>query len=79
VYHIDLWRIDERSDALSAVGLDEILENERNVVVVEWADRLGENCFAGDVLEIHISGDGEMPREITIMERFRAEIPASKR
>src|SRR4051812_19756407 len=36
VFHIDLWRIDERSDAAFAVGLDEILEDKRAVVVIEW-------------------------------------------
>ena len=32
IYHIDLWRIDEKSDAAFAVGLDEILEDPRAIV-----------------------------------------------
>ncbi len=66
VYHIDLWRIDERSDAAFGVGLDEIVESERAVVIIEWAERLGNFKFPGRVLNISIDGEGEDPRTITI-------------
>jgi tRNA threonylcarbamoyladenosine biosynthesis protein TsaE len=69
VYHIDLWRVDERSDVATAVGLDEILENETNVIVVEWAERLGAARFHGDVIEIDINGDGDETRTITVLAR----------
>ncbi|HEX8638247.1 MAG TPA: tRNA (adenosine(37)-N6)-threonylcarbamoyltransferase complex ATPase subunit type 1 TsaE, partial [Pyrinomonadaceae bacterium] len=36
VYHIDLWRLDENSDAAFAVGLYEILEDETAVTIIEW-------------------------------------------
>src|SRR5476651_1985763 len=37
VYHIDLWRLDPVMNPARAVGLDEILEDEKAVVVIEWA------------------------------------------
>ncbi len=66
VYHIDLWRIVESADALFSVGLDEILENERAVIIIEWADRLRELNFDRRILRVEIRGDGDEDREITI-------------
>lgn len=65
VYHIDLWRI-ESGDAAFAVGLDEILENETNVVIIEWAENLGSNSFSNRAINISIEGDGDDPRVIAI-------------
>lgn len=66
VYHLDLWRIDERADAASAVGLAEILEDEKAVVVVEWSSRLGDFEFPGRVIRVAIEGDGDDPRRVAI-------------
>ncbi|MDM7924337.1 MAG: tRNA (adenosine(37)-N6)-threonylcarbamoyltransferase complex ATPase subunit type 1 TsaE [Pyrinomonadaceae bacterium] len=66
VYHIDLWRIDEKSDAAFGVGLDEILENDNAVVIIEWAERLGNYRFPSRVIDVAIEGDGDDPRNITI-------------
>ena len=65
VFHIDLWRLEEGRNNAFAVGLDEIFENERAVVIIEWAERLGDFRFPGEVLEIAIEGDGDLPRSIT--------------
>ncbi len=69
VYHIDLWRIDEGSDAAFGVGLDEIVEQENAVVMIEWAERLGGYRFPSRVFEVSIEGSGEGPRRVTITER----------
>ena len=69
VYHIDLWRIDEGSDAAFGVGLDEIVEQENAVVMIEWAERLGGYMFPSRVFEVSIEGSGEGPRRVTIAER----------
>ena len=69
VYHIDLWRIDEGSDAAFGVGLDEIVEQENAVVMIEWAERLGGYRFPSRVFEVSIEGSGEGPRRVTIEER----------
>lgn len=72
VFHIDLWRLEEGRNNAFAVGLDEIFENERAIVIIEWAERLGDFNFPGSVIEITIEGDGDLPRSITRTERIHA-------
>jgi tRNA threonylcarbamoyladenosine biosynthesis protein TsaE len=38
-YHIDLYRLE--AGACQALGLDEIFEEKKSVVLIEWAERLG--------------------------------------
>lgn len=66
IYHIDLWRVDECGDAAFAVGLDEILDDHRAIVIIEWAERLGGRDFPARVISINIEGDGDDPRRVTI-------------
>lgn len=66
VYHIDLWRIDEGSDAAFAVGLDDILDDPNAVVIIEWAERLGGREFSSRAVSIEIAGDGDDPRQMSI-------------
>ena len=66
VYHIDLWRIDERSNAAAAVGLPEILEDETAVTIIEWSERLMGFAFPEKTFHITIEGDGDDERKITI-------------
>ncbi|HEX8639339.1 MAG TPA: tRNA (adenosine(37)-N6)-threonylcarbamoyltransferase complex ATPase subunit type 1 TsaE, partial [Pyrinomonadaceae bacterium] len=66
VYHIDLWRIDENSDAAFAVGLNEILEDKSSVTIIEWSERLKNFSFPESVLSVEIKGDGDDAREIKI-------------
>ena len=66
LYHIDLYRLDEGATAAHAVDLDEILTDERAVVVIEWAERLGRYPLPPSVWRISIKGDGDEPRRITI-------------
>ncbi len=66
VYHIDLWRLDSAENAALAVGLDEILENERTVVVIEWAERLTDATIPANAFKIFIDGDGDQPRRIRL-------------
>lgn len=66
VYHIDLWRIDENSDAASAVGLHDLLEHEDAVFIIEWAEKLKHIDLGPNVIRILIQGDGDDPREIRI-------------
>jgi tRNA threonylcarbamoyladenosine biosynthesis protein TsaE len=64
VYHLDLWRIEE--NAGFAVGLNEILEDEKAVVIIEWSERLGDYPFPNKVLRVKIEGDGDDERKIKI-------------
>lgn len=67
VYHIDLWRLDVSQGTASAVGLEEILENENAVTIIEWADKLGDVSFPNRVISLKIEGDGEEPRNIQLI------------
>ena len=69
LYHIDLYRLDEGASAAHAVDLDEILTDEKAVVVIEWAERLGRYPLPNDVVRISIAGDGDEPRRIRVGER----------
>jgi tRNA threonylcarbamoyladenosine biosynthesis protein TsaE len=77
VYHIDLWRSDSSGDnAAFAVGLDEILEDDRAIVIIEWAERLGDFGFRErKVYRIKIAGDGDDVRRIEIKQT--EQIPAA--
>jgi len=69
VYHIDLWRIDENANAADAVGLEEILDNERAVVIIEWAERLHTNTLGSRSIRIRIEGDGDDPRRVVVTQQ----------
>ena len=68
VYHLDLWRLDAGSDVGFAVGLDDMIENEKGIVIVEWAERLGRTEFRGRTFRVEIDGDGDDERTVTIDE-----------
>ncbi len=70
VFHIDLWRLDEKINAAFAVGLPEILEDETAVTIIEWAERLQNFSFPENVFKINIEGDGDDRRAIKI-ERLK--------
>jgi tRNA threonylcarbamoyladenosine biosynthesis protein TsaE len=66
LYHIDLYRLDTGAGAAHAVDLDEILTDEKAVVIIEWAERLGHYPLPNNVWQISIAGDGDEPRRISI-------------
>jgi len=66
VYHIDLWRLDEGTDLAFAIGLNDIADDERAVIIIEWSERLGDYPFAGKVYRVRIEGDGDEPRSISV-------------
>ncbi|MEO7659297.1 MAG: tRNA (adenosine(37)-N6)-threonylcarbamoyltransferase complex ATPase subunit type 1 TsaE, partial [Pyrinomonadaceae bacterium] len=66
VYHIDLWRLDGALDAAEAVGLSEILEVEKAVTIIEWADRIKTFALPAGAISVFINGDGDEERSIRI-------------
>ena len=68
LFHIDLYRLDEGAAAAHAVDLEELLTDERAVIVIEWAERLKNYPLTTDVWRIDISGDGEAARRILISQ-----------
>jgi len=69
LYHIDLYRLDEGASAAHAVDLDELLADEKAVIVIEWAERMGNYPLPGNVWRITIEGDGESPRKISLSHK----------
>jgi tRNA threonylcarbamoyladenosine biosynthesis protein TsaE len=68
LYHLDLYRLDEGAQAAHAVDLDELLMDERAVICIEWAERMGRYPLPTPVWRVTIQGDGEDPRRINISE-----------
>ena len=67
LYHIDLYRLDEGAGAAHAVDLDELLADERAVVAIEWAERMGRYPLpAPSVWHVRVEGDGDEPRRVTV-------------
>jgi tRNA threonylcarbamoyladenosine biosynthesis protein TsaE len=66
LYHIDLYRLDEGASAAHAVDLDELLADERAVIAIEWAERMGDYPLPGNVWHLDLSGDGDAPRRIRL-------------
>ena len=66
LYHLDLYRLDEGATAAHAVDLDELLADEQNVIVIEWAERMGNYPLPQNAWRIRVSGDGEDPRTIKL-------------
>jgi tRNA threonylcarbamoyladenosine biosynthesis protein TsaE len=66
LYHIDLYRLDEGAAAAHAVDLDELLSDERAVIAVEWAERMGRYPLPPSVWRVHLEGDGDEARWISV-------------
>ena len=65
LYHIDLYRLDEGASAAYAVDLDELLADENSVIVIEWAERMGNYPVPANTWRVSVVGDGESQRTIT--------------
>jgi tRNA threonylcarbamoyladenosine biosynthesis protein TsaE len=68
LYHLDLYRLSEGAQAAHAVDLDELLADERAVIVIEWAERMGNYPLPSSVWRVQIAGDGEDERDISISQ-----------
>jgi tRNA threonylcarbamoyladenosine biosynthesis protein TsaE len=66
LFHIDLYRLDEGAAAANAVDLEELLSDERAVILIEWAERLGNYPLSANLWHVRISGDGDAERTIFI-------------
>jgi tRNA threonylcarbamoyladenosine biosynthesis protein TsaE len=62
LYHIDLYRLESSSRV--DLGLEEILEDERGVVMIEWAERL--KFAPQNVIEVGISYVSVSERKISV-------------
>jgi tRNA threonylcarbamoyladenosine biosynthesis protein TsaE len=72
LFHVDLYRLADASDALAGGLIDD--RQAAGVTLVEWPDRLGPALPAAR-LDVIIEGAGDEPRSITL----RAHGPAPRR
>jgi tRNA threonylcarbamoyladenosine biosynthesis protein TsaE len=63
LFHIDLYRLADASDALGGGLIDD--RQAAGVTLVEWPDRLGP-ALPARRLDVRIDGSGEEPRSITL-------------
>ncbi|MFA5820739.1 MAG: tRNA (adenosine(37)-N6)-threonylcarbamoyltransferase complex ATPase subunit type 1 TsaE [Candidatus Gracilibacteria bacterium] len=69
-YHIDLYRLEE-IDQLLACELEELLENPKNILVIEWADRL-KKALPQKRTDIFLEYVDDHSRKITIQKISRS-------
>lgn len=63
-YHIDLYRISEKTEA-RGLGLEEIFRDKKAIVVIEWADRI-ESILPQKRIDLHFQYLDENKRRIKI-------------
>ena len=66
LHHIDLYRIEDPSSILN-IGLEEIISNPQNIVVVEWAEK-AKSILPENITEIIIENTGKSSRKITVKD-----------
>lgn len=66
LYHIDLYRLDE-IDELLLQELKELMENQNNILIIEWADKL-EKYLPTPRIDVFLKYMSENEREILIKE-----------
>lgn len=63
-YHIDLYRLEGEFDTMS-LGLEEIFQTKGNIILIEWAEKLGNKLPKGTI-KIYLKRLSENEREIEI-------------
>jgi tRNA threonylcarbamoyladenosine biosynthesis protein TsaE len=62
--HIDAYRLNNGNE-LKLLGIEEILKNPGNIILIEWSDRVEEILSAG-VIKVHIDHIDENTRRINV-------------
>lgn len=65
-YHLDLYRIENKKD-LEELGIEEIMNDPQNVVVVEWAEKIKET-LPKERIDIYFEYIDEKKRKITLIK-----------
>ncbi len=72
VFHVDLYRVNDISEEMGTLGIEEILTT-GGVVVVEWGDKLPPHLRRGaTVIRFHDQGEGS--RRIEILSEPRTPV-----
>lgn len=64
-YHLDCYRIENMND-LAGLGFEEILKDKKNLVVIEWAERI-KTALPKDAVWMEFEHRGEDNRKIQIL------------
>lgn len=67
LYHIDLYRLDSIEE-IKNLGIEEIMQNKNNIVVIEWADKMKE-LLPKNRIDIYFKYVSDNEREISISLR----------
>lgn len=62
-YHIDLYRLENPDD--QSLGLNDLLSNPSNIVVIEWPENLGKN-LPNNITKIYLEALDENTRLINV-------------
>lgn len=62
-YHIDLYRTESQKD-IEGLGIQEILSDPENIVVIEWAEKMG-NLLPKNAIKISFEYGNDDERKIT--------------
>lgn len=62
-YHIDLYRTENEED-IGGLGIEEVINNKNNIVVIEWAEKL-KSFLPEKRIDIKFSYEKDNEREIT--------------
>ncbi len=62
-YHVDLYRVGGQKD-VEGLGLSEILNDEKNIVAIEWAEKI-QNLLPEKRIDINFEYIDESKRKIT--------------
>ncbi|MBL8207694.1 MAG: tRNA (adenosine(37)-N6)-threonylcarbamoyltransferase complex ATPase subunit type 1 TsaE [Blastocatellia bacterium] len=65
LYHLDLYRLEGELEEIYALGLDEMLSEEKAVVLIEWAERLGAFDIP-NATRVQIVDEGDDARRIVM-------------
>ena len=65
LYHFDCYRINKIKDVLD-LGLQEIISNPKNIVAIEWSERV-EKALPKDALKIKFKFIDKNTRELTLI------------
>jgi tRNA threonylcarbamoyladenosine biosynthesis protein TsaE len=66
LFHIDLYRLDNITQ-IEDLGISEILSNPKNIVLIEWAEKLG-NLLPQQAIKIELKQLSENSRQIEVKE-----------
>ncbi|MFZ5365906.1 MAG: tRNA (adenosine(37)-N6)-threonylcarbamoyltransferase complex ATPase subunit type 1 TsaE [Patescibacteria group bacterium] len=65
-YHVDLYRVESQRDA-KGLGLEEILSNPANIVVIEWAEKI-KKILPKERIDIYFQYLKEDSRKIRVVK-----------